>query len=85
MSDQISMLIFRPRRSCSNIFKIRSSKFFAALENLTKASEDENIRMLSKTFLFLSIKRKEIVYRAANRISCVENILKLFKKHFTPN
>jgi superfamily II DNA or RNA helicase len=75
LSEQISMLLSRLRSSCSNIFKIRSSKFFAALENLTKSSENENIRMLSRSFLILSIKRKEIIYRAVNRINCVIDIL----------
>jgi superfamily II DNA or RNA helicase len=75
LSEQITILLSRLRRSCSNIFKIRSSKFFAALENLAKASEDENIGMLSRSFLILSVKRKEIVYRAVNRINCVKDIL----------
>jgi superfamily II DNA or RNA helicase len=75
LSEQITMLLSRLRSSCSYIFKIRSSKFFAALENLTKTSENENLRMLSRSFLFLSIKSREIVYRAVNRINCVKDIL----------
>ena len=36
LSEQISMLLSRLRRSCSSIFKIRSSKFFAAIRKSCK-------------------------------------------------
>lgn len=75
LSEQIAKLLLSLRRKCPNIFHIRSSAFFAALENLSMTAENEDIRNLSQAFLLLSLKRKEIVYRASNRINCVKDIL----------
>ncbi len=61
--------------SCPFLKGLNSSHFFARLEQLAQASPDDRIANLARTVLFLSISRKDLVYRAESRISCVKHLL----------
>jgi len=50
-------------------------KFFALLKQLAMSSIEPVLADLAKTFLTISYRRKEVVYRAESRISCVISLI----------
>ena len=76
LSDQITIAIARLRKSCPYLFNQKNTrKFFALLEQLAMSSTEPDLADLAKTFLVISFRRKEVVYRAESRISCVISLL----------
>jgi len=76
LSDQITIAVARLRQCCSYLFNQKNTKkFFASLEQLAMSSIEPDLADLAKTFLVISCRRKEVVYRAKSRISCVISLL----------
>ena len=76
LSNQITIAIARLRQCCSYLFNQKNTKkFFALLEQLAMSSIEPDLADLAKTFLVISCRRKEVVYRAKSRISCVISLL----------
>lgn len=76
LSDQITLLYAKLRRSCAYLFTHKNSKiFFYLLEQLSKSQTDPVLSELARKFLMLSFRRKEVVYRAGSRIMCVLDLI----------
>lgn len=76
LSDQITIVIARLRQSCAYLFQQKNSKkFFALLEQAASSPEEPDTANTARALLLLSIKRKELVYRARSRVSCVLSLL----------
>jgi len=75
LSDQLTRTLEKLMHLCPFLIGLSSQQFFATLEQLAKVSEDSSIAGLARSVLILAINRKDIVYRAESRISCVQNIL----------
>lgn len=76
LSDQITITIAKLRQRCSYLFNQKNSKkFFALLEQLAISSTEPDLSDLARIFLIISCRRKEIVYRAESRITCVISLL----------
>lgn len=76
LSDQITIAIARLRKCCPYLFNQKNSKkFFALLEQLAMSSGEPDLADLARTFLVISFRRKEVVYRAESRIDCVISLL----------
>ena len=83
ISNQITIAIARLRQRCSYLFKQKNTKiFFALLEQLAMSSIEPDLADLAKTFLVISCRRKEVVYRAESRISCVISLLEKISDTF---
>ena len=76
LSDQITIAIAKLRKYCSYLFNQKNNKkFFALLEQLAISQTEPDLADLAKAFLIISFRRKEVVYRAESRISCVISLL----------
>ena len=75
LSEQLghSMKILTNR--CPFLKSLNRLRYFASLEHLAQSSEDDNIGALARSVLILANKRKDLVYRAESRISCVNNLV----------
>lgn len=83
LSDQITIAIARLRKCCSYLFNQKNTrKFFALVEQLALSSIEPDLADLAKTFLVISCRRKEVVYRAKSRISCVISLLEQISDTF---
>ncbi|MFZ3101731.1 MAG: DEAD/DEAH box helicase [Desulfitobacteriaceae bacterium] len=61
---------------CSPFLKgLNRSHFFASLEQMARNSLDNEMASLARSVLYYSHTRKDLVYRAESRISCVKNLL----------
>lgn len=60
---------------CPFLIGLSSQRFFATLQQLAQATEDSGVAGLARSVLVLAIHRKDVVYRAESRISCVQNLL----------
>lgn len=60
---------------CPYLKGLTRMQYFASLEQLAQSSEDDNLASLARSLLMLATKRKDLVYRAKSRISCVNNLL----------
>jgi len=60
---------------CPFLKGLSKMRYFASLEQLAQSSEEDFIGVLARSVLILSTKRKDLVYRAESRISCVNNLL----------
>ncbi|MDA8441624.1 MAG: DEAD/DEAH box helicase family protein [Peptococcaceae bacterium] len=75
LSEQLTHVLEYLLRRCSFLNGLSKQRFFATLENLAQDSEDDTIASLARSVLILSTKRKDLVYRAEARISCVKDLL----------
>ena len=75
LTEKITRALEILMRRCSFLLGLNRLRFFASLENLAQNSEDQGIASLARFVLSLSTKRKDLVYRAESRISCVKNLL----------
>ncbi len=76
LSDQITRTGAKLRQYCSYLFNPKNSKkFFALLEQLAKSPVEPDLADLAKMFLIISFRRKEVVYQAKSRISCVLSLI----------
>lgn len=75
LSDKITRALEILMRRCTFLLGLDRLRFFAGLENLAQNSEDDFIGFQARSVLNLSTKRKDLVYRAESRISCVRKLL----------
>lgn len=75
LSEQLTRALERLMQLCPFLNGLSSQQFFATLEQLAQASEDSTMAGLARSVLVLAINRKDVVYRAESRISCVQNLL----------
>lgn len=75
LSEQLahSMKILMSR--CPSLKGLNRLRYFASLEHLAQSSEDDKLAILARSVLILAAKRKDLVFRAESRISCVSNLL----------
>ncbi|MHB8072261.1 DEAD/DEAH box helicase [Desulfosporosinus fructosivorans] len=75
LSEQLThvrkILMYR----CPFLKGLNRVRYFASLERLAQSSEDDNLAALTRSVLVLATKRKDLVYRAESRISCVTNLV----------
>lgn len=75
LSEQLThvrkILMYR----CPFLKHLNRVRYFASLEQLAQSSKDDHIAALARSVLILAIKRKDLVYRAESRISCVNNLV----------
>jgi superfamily II DNA or RNA helicase len=60
---------------CPFLKGLSKLRYFSSLEQLAQSSEEDFIGALARSVLILATKRKDLVYRAEARISCVNNLL----------
>lgn len=77
LSEQLTCALERLRHRCPSLSGLSSPQFFATLEQLASSSEDSMVGSLARSVLVLATSRKDIVYRAQARISCVQQLLML--------
>ncbi|MHB1406894.1 MAG: DEAD/DEAH box helicase [Desulfitobacteriaceae bacterium] len=75
LSEQLTRALEILLQGCPFLKSLNRSRFFARLEQLAQNAEDGNAAALARSVLFLATRRKELVYRAESRISCVRNLL----------
>lgn len=75
LSDQLTVALEKLFYLCPFLLGLNRKRFFATLEQLAQISEDPRVTGLARSVLILASTRKDIVYRAESRISCVQNIL----------
>lgn len=75
LSEQLTRALEALIHHCPFLKGLNRTRFFASLEQLAQESEKASIASLARTVLTLSIRRRDLVYRAESRISCVQNLL----------
>ncbi len=75
LTNQLTLALETLMQCCPFLKGLNRPHFFASLEQLTRKSADDKIAGLARSVLFLSTMRKDLVYRAESRISCVKNLL----------
>lgn len=75
LSEQLTRALENILHLCPYLNGLSSQQFFATLEQLAQTSEDPGTANLARAVLVLSITRKDVVYRAESRISCVQNLV----------
>lgn len=75
LSEQLTRALERLMQLCPFLSGLSSQCFFATLEQLAQTSEDSTVAGLARSVLVLAVNRKDVVYRAESRISCVQNLL----------
>ncbi|MDD3269729.1 MAG: DEAD/DEAH box helicase [Syntrophomonadaceae bacterium] len=75
LSEQLTRVLEKLMHLCPFLIGLGSQRFFASLEQLAQAAEDSAVAALARSVLILAINRKDVVYRAESRISCVQNLL----------
>ena len=75
LSDQLTRALENIMHLCPFLRGLSSQQFFAALEELAQSSQDSDTASLARAVLVLSITRKDVVYRAEARTSCVQSLV----------
>jgi len=75
LSEQLTSVQETLMIYCPFLKGLTRLQYFATLEQLAQSSEDDNIAALARSLLMLATKRKDLVYKAKSRISCVSNLL----------
>lgn len=75
LSEQLTRALEKLMHLCPFLIGLSSQRFFASLEQLAQAAEDSTVAGLARSVLVLAITRKDVVYRAESRISCVLALL----------
>jgi superfamily II DNA or RNA helicase len=75
LSEQLTHVRENLMYRCPFLKGLTRLRYFASLEQLAQSSEDEYIAALARAVLILANKRKDLVYRAQSRISCVNNLV----------
>ena len=74
-SEQLTYVRESLTYRCPFLKGLTRLRYFASLEKLAQSSEDDKIAALARSVLLLANKRKDLVYRAESRISCVSNLV----------
>ncbi|MFW0861045.1 MAG: DEAD/DEAH box helicase [Dethiobacter sp.] len=83
LSKQLTLAIEIIMKNCPFLKGLNKQHFFASLEQLTKSFNDHDVATLARTVLGLAIQRKDLVYRAESRLSCVKSLLLLLPQTTT--
>jgi len=75
LSEQLTQVQETLMLQCPFLKGLSRLQYFATLEQLAQSSENDNLAALARSLLILATKRKDLVYRAKSRISCVNNLL----------
>ena len=75
LSNQLTRALENLKHLCPYLIGLSGQQFFATLEQLAQASDGPDTASLARAVLVLSITRKDVVYRAESRISCVQNLV----------
>lgn len=75
LSEQLTYVRENLMYRCPFLKGLNRLRYFATLEQLAQSSEDDNIAALARSVLMLANRRKDLVYRAESRITCVNNLL----------
>ena len=75
LSEQLTHVRESLMNRCPFLKGLTRLQYFASLEQLAQSSEDDTIAALARSLLMLATKRKDLVYRAEARISCVSNLV----------
>lgn len=75
LSEQLTHALENLMYRCPFLKGLTKQRFFANLEQLAQSSEDETIGALARAVLILANRRKDVVYKAEARISCVNNLV----------
>jgi superfamily II DNA or RNA helicase len=75
LSKQLTHALEKLMHRCPFLIGLSNQRFFATLQQLAQAAEDSGVAGLARSVLVLAIHRKDVVYRAESRISCVQNLL----------
>jgi superfamily II DNA or RNA helicase len=75
LSDQLTRVLENLLHRCPFLLGLNRPRFFAGLEQLVQESEDDVAAALAASLLGLAARRKEVVYRAESRLSCVKDLL----------
>jgi len=73
LSKQLTLALEILLKNCPFLRNINKQQFFAGLEQLAQQSGDDAI--LARTVLILAVQRKDLVYRAQSRLSCVKSLI----------
>lgn len=74
-SEQLMHVQKNLMQRCPFLKGLSKLRYFASLEQLAQSSEEDNLAVLARAVLTLANKRKDLVYRAESRISCVNNLV----------
>ncbi len=80
LSELLTRALERLMHRCPFLKGLNRVRYFANLEQLAQSSEDTFIAALARSVLMLANKRKDLVYRAESRISCVNNLVTLLPR-----
>ena len=80
LSEQLTQVRENLMYRCPFLKGLSKLRYFGSLEQLAQSSEDDNIGALARAVLTLANKRKDLVYRAESRISCVNNLVTLLPR-----
>ncbi|HBW36884.1 DEAD/DEAH box helicase [Desulfosporosinus sp. BICA1-9] len=75
LSEQLTQVREILMYRCPFLQGLTRLRYFASLEQLAQSSEDENIASLARSVLMLATRRKDLVYRAESRITCVSYLV----------
>ena len=75
LSEQLTQVLEYLLQRCPFLHGLNRLRFFASLEQLAQTSEDDSAAALARSVLILATKRKDLVYRAESRISCVKQLM----------
>jgi superfamily II DNA or RNA helicase len=79
-SEKLGIALFQLRKKYGKLHMQNSSDFFTVVQRIAQTSPDREVRDLAQAVLFLSIRRKEVVYLAESRIACVIDLVKRISK-----
>jgi superfamily II DNA or RNA helicase len=75
LSKQLTLALEIIMQNCPFLRGLNKQHFFAALEQLAQKSDADDVAALARTVLSLAVQRKDLVYRAESRLSCVKSLL----------
>ncbi|ATW28417.1 hypothetical protein DCMF_06725 [Candidatus Formimonas warabiya] len=75
LSEQLTRVLENLLHRCPFLLGLKRPRFFARLEQLVREPEDDETAALAASLLGLAGRRKEVVYRAESRQSCVRDLL----------
>jgi DNA or RNA helicases of superfamily II len=75
LSEQLTRALGELMQLCPFLLGLSGQSFFASLEQLAQGSDDSGVAGLARAVLVLAVSRKDIVYRAESRISCVQDLV----------
>ena len=75
LTEKITRALDILMRRCAFLKGLDRLRFFASMETLAQNADEAEDASLARTVLILSNKRKDLVYKAESRVSCVKNLL----------